>query len=81
VRHRAKLEAMRSRFKAEVHAAPANLGVWVPMTDLFGVDGTERLDSLTMPVAYRERLDRNDLHKPPPTPQKGAPIGPLEPHP
>jgi transposase len=56
VRHRAKLVAMRSRCKAEVHAVLANLGVWVPMTDLFGVEGTALLDSLVMPAAFRERV-------------------------
>jgi transposase len=39
VRHRAKLVAMRSRCKAEVHAVLAKGGIWVPMTDLFGIAG------------------------------------------
>src|SRR6516225_3480194 len=37
VRHRAKLVAMRAQCKAVVHAVLAKRGVWVPMTDLFGV--------------------------------------------
>ena len=39
VRHRAKLVAMRSQCKAHVHAVLAKGGIWVPMTDLFGVEG------------------------------------------
>jgi transposase len=49
VRHRAKLVAMRSRCKAEVHAVLAKGGVWVPMTDLFGIEGNLLLDKVTMP--------------------------------
>src|SRR5262245_57864795 len=56
VRHRAKLVAMRSRGKAEVHAVLAKGGVGVPMTDLFGVEGNLLLDNLTMPAPYRERI-------------------------
>src|SRR4029078_12960738 len=37
VRHRAKLVALRSGLKAQVHAVLAKQGVHVPMTDLFGV--------------------------------------------
>ena len=44
VRHRAKLVAMRSQCKAHVHAVLAKGGVWVPMTDLFGVEGNLLLD-------------------------------------
>ena len=44
VRHRAKLVAIRSRCKAEVHAVLAKAGIWVPMTDLFGVAGNQLLD-------------------------------------
>ena len=52
VRHRAKLVAMRSRCKAHVHAVLAKGGIWVPMTDLFGVEGNLLLDKVTMPAAY-----------------------------
>ena len=52
VRHRAKLVAMRSRCKAEVHAVLAKGGVWVPMTDLFGRTGeSKRLVLLSAWVA------------------------------
>lgn len=56
VRHPAKLVAMRSRCKAEVHAVLAKGGVWVPMTDLFGIEGNILLDKLTMPAPYKERI-------------------------
>jgi transposase len=56
VRHRAKLVAMRSRCKAEVHAVLAKGGVWVPMTDLFGVEGNLLLDKVTMPAPYMARI-------------------------
>src|SRR5262245_19139272 len=56
VRHRAKLVAMRSRCKAEVPAVLAKGGIWVPMTDLFGVEGNLLLDNLTMPAPYREPI-------------------------
>ena len=56
VRHRAKLVAMRSRCKAEVHAVLAKGGVWVPMTDLFGIEGNMLLDKVTMPAPYMARI-------------------------
>src|ERR1700709_1084738 len=39
VRHRAKLVALRSSLKCQVHAVLAACGVVIPMTDLFGVGG------------------------------------------
>lgn len=56
VRHRAKLVAMRSQCKAHVHAVLAKGGIWVPMTDLFGVEGTLLLDKVTMPAPYKARI-------------------------
>ncbi len=44
VRHRAKLVAVRSNVKCQVHGVLAGAGVAVPMSDLFGVAGSERLD-------------------------------------
>jgi transposase len=38
VRHRAKLVALRSHSKAQIHAVLAKCGVRVTMSDLFGVD-------------------------------------------
>ena len=46
VRYRAKLVALPSGLKAQVHAVLANEGVRVPMSDLFGVAGARLLDQL-----------------------------------
>jgi len=56
VRHRAKLVALRSHCKAEVHAVLAKCGVQVLMTDLFGVAGNELLDRLHLPAPYAARI-------------------------
>src|ERR1700757_2368047 len=56
VRHRAKIVAMRSQCKAQVHAVLAKGGVWVPMTDLFGIEGNMLLDNVTMPAPYLARI-------------------------
>ena len=56
VRHRAKLVTMRSGCKAEVHAVLAKRGVWVPMTDLFGGEGTLLLDKVELPAPYKARV-------------------------
>jgi transposase len=56
VRHRAKLVAMRSNCKAQIHAVLAKCGVAVPMGDLFGVGGTELLDGLDLPKPYTARI-------------------------
>lgn len=57
VRHRAKLVSMRSRCKAQVHAVLAKCGVAVPMSDLFGVAGTDLLNRLALPAAYTARIN------------------------
>ena len=46
VRHRAKLTRWRATVKTSIHAVLAKRGVPVPMTDLFGVEGTALLDAL-----------------------------------
>lgn len=56
VRHRAKLVALRSHGKAEVHAVLAKCGVQVPMSDLFGMEGLGLLDRLRLPAAYAARV-------------------------
>jgi transposase len=56
VRHRAKLVGLRSHCKAEVHAVLAKCGIGVPMTDLFGLAGTELLDHLAVPAPYGARV-------------------------
>jgi hypothetical protein len=52
VRHRCKLVAIRSGFKAQVHAVLAKQGVQVAMSDLFGVDGTRLPDELALEAPY-----------------------------
>ena len=42
--------------KAQVHAVLAKGGIWVPMTDLFGVEGNLLLDKVTMPAPYKARI-------------------------
>jgi len=56
VRHRAKLVALRSGCKAEVHAVLAKCGIQVLMSDLFGLEGTRLLDRLDLPAPYAARI-------------------------
>ena len=56
VRYRAKLVALRSGLKAQVHAVLAKEGVHVPMTDLFGVAGNRLLDELALAPAFDARV-------------------------
>lgn len=56
VRHRAKLVALRTHCKAEVHAVLAKAGIAVPMSDLFGVAGTALVDRAELPGPYRARV-------------------------
>ncbi len=57
VRHRAKLVALRSGLKAQVHAVLAKQGLLVPVSDLFGVGGRDRLARLALSGPYRARVD------------------------
>jgi len=56
VRHRCKLVALRSGLKAQVHSVLAKQGVYVPMSDLFGVGGTALLDELALDAPYQARV-------------------------
>lgn len=56
VRHRAKLVAVRSGLKAQVHAVLAKEGVAVPMSDLFGTKGMQLLAEAPLARAYRLRV-------------------------
>lgn len=56
VRHRAKLVALRSHCKAQVHAVLAKCGIQVLMSDLFGVAGTDLLNGLDLPKPYAARI-------------------------
>jgi transposase len=57
VRHRAKLVAVGSAWKCQVHAVLAACGVWVRMSDLFGQAGTQLLDRLALPAAFQARVN------------------------
>jgi transposase len=57
VRHRAKLVAIRSGLKAQVHAVLAKEGVTVPVANLFGLGGRSLLDTVSLGEAYRFRVD------------------------
>jgi transposase len=56
VRHRAKLVALRCGLKASVHAALAEEGVPVAMSDLFGAAGQSLLDELLDELLEEARL-------------------------
>jgi transposase len=57
VRHRAKLVAMRSSLKAQVHAVLAKQGLHIPVTDLFGVGGRQLLAASSLGGPFRARVD------------------------
>ena len=56
VRHRAKLVAIRSGLKAQVHAVLAKQGVRVAMSDLFGAAGRRLLDELELDAPFAARV-------------------------
>ena len=56
VRHRAKLVALRSGCKCEVHAVLAKCGIQVLMSDLFADEGTRLLERLDAPAPYLARV-------------------------
>src|SRR4051812_38269006 len=57
VRHRAKLVALRSHCKAEIHAVLAKCGVQVTMNGLFGFTGTDLQPApAARPVCRPDRL-------------------------
>ena len=57
VRHRAKLVAVRSGCKCQVHAVVATCGIPVRMSDLFGQAGNQLLDRLALPTAFQARVN------------------------
>jgi transposase len=57
VRHRAKLDGLRSCLKNQVHAVLAGAGVQVPMSDLFGPGGRALLAATRLAVESRSRVD------------------------
>ena len=56
VRHRAKLVALRSGCRCEVHAVLAKLGIQVPMSDLFSDRGLQLLAAVDAPAPYVARI-------------------------
>ena len=56
VRHRAKLVALRTNLKCQVHAVLASAGIAVPISDLFGVAGNDLLDRVVLPGAMRAKV-------------------------
>ena len=57
VRHRAKLVHLRTSLRCQVHAVLAGQGVQVSVSDLFGQAGSQLLERLVLPEAYRYRID------------------------
>jgi transposase len=57
VRHRAKLVALRSSLRCQIHALLAGAGVLVTMSDLFGVEGGKLLDRVELSPAARARVN------------------------
>jgi transposase len=56
VRYRAKLVAIRSGLKAQIHAVLAKAGVLIAVSDLFGVTGRLRLAKVPLGPAYAQRI-------------------------
>ena len=57
VRYRAKLRGLRCGLRCQVHAVLAKEGVNVPMSDLFGIAGTQLLNSVPLGHAYTVRVE------------------------
>src|SRR6478672_6065122 len=56
VRYRAKLVAIRSGLKAQAHAVLAKAGVLIPVSDLFGVIGRQKLARVPLADGYAQRV-------------------------
>jgi transposase len=56
VRYRAKLVALRSGLKAQAHAVLAKASVLIAVSDLFGVEGRQRLARVRLGAAYAQRM-------------------------
>ena len=57
IRYRAKLVALRSNCKSQIHAVLGKFGVKVTMSDLFGVSGLRLLDDTALPPVYLQRVN------------------------
>lgn len=56
VRHRAKMVALRSGLKAQVHSVLAKQGVVLLMSDIFGSAGRKAIDELRLDLPFRARV-------------------------
>jgi transposase len=56
IRYRARLAALRTSAKAQIHAVMAKLGILPPMSDMFGPTGQGRLDEMPFEGAYATRV-------------------------
>ena len=57
VRHRAKLVALRSGLKAQVHGVLAKQGLLPEVSDVFGPTGQAWLRTAPLDLVYRQRID------------------------
>ena len=57
VRHRAKLVALRSGLKAQVHGVLAKQGLLPEVSDVFGPTGQAWLRAAPLELVYRQRID------------------------
>ncbi len=57
MRYRAKLVALRTSAKAQVHAVMAKLGILPPIGDMFGPGGQVLLDKMDFPGPYGLRVE------------------------
>lgn len=57
VRYRAKLVALRTSAKAQVHAVMAKLGILPELSDMFGPGGQVLLDEMDLPGPYGLRVE------------------------
>ncbi|MGH3523433.1 MAG: IS110 family transposase [Mycobacterium sp.] len=57
VRHRHKLRQLCSGIKTGAHAVLAKNALFIPRSDMFGLDGRRRLSALNLPEVFRLRLD------------------------
>ena len=57
VRYRAKLTALRTSAKAQIHAVMAKLGILPPQPEMFGPSGRRLLDAMDFPGPYGLRVE------------------------
>ncbi|MGW5126827.1 IS110 family transposase [Streptomyces sp. NPDC004069] len=56
VRYRAKLVALRSGLKAQMHAVLAKASILTPASGLFGIDGRAQLEQTALAGPYAQRV-------------------------